>query len=187
MKLSTKSLRKDIEDAAPPSETVFSYEINVINTSQSPFSKVCSKFSGKKLLSEYIKGCDSFVEPPELILGFNVEMQKPDTVQYIPLYKKLNVPLSHEDTLSEILKSLEVTEDDNVLRIYHDRSAFKSNPLLNSEKKTLEIALYHDDFGIVNPLGNKMVKYKASGFYFVLGNLPLQYRTREKDIYLAIM
>ena len=48
MKLLIKSLRKNIEDAAPPSEIVFFYETNVIISSQSPFSKACSKFSGEK-------------------------------------------------------------------------------------------------------------------------------------------
>ena len=95
-------------------------------------------------------------------------MQKADIIQYIPLCKTLKVCLSHEDVLSEVLKSQEVTEDDNVLRTYHDGSAFKSNSLLNSEKKTLEIVLYHDDFGIVNPLGNKTVKYKHQGFTLFL-------------------
>ena len=156
MKLLIKSLRKDIEDAAPPSDIVFSYETIAIISSQSPFSKACSIFSGEKSLSEYFKRCDSFVEPLELCLGFNAEMQKADTIQYIPQYKTLNVLLSHEDTLSEILKSQEVTEHDNVLRTY-DGSAFKSNSLLTSEKKALEIILYHDHFGIVNPMGNKLV------------------------------
>ena len=137
MKLLIKSLRKDIEDAAPPSDIFFSYGSNAIISSQSPFSKACSKFSGEISLSEYVKRCDSFVEPLKLCLGFNAEMQKAGTIQYIPLYKTLNVLLSHEDALSEVLKSQEVTEHDNVLRTYHDGSAIKSNSLLNSEKKTL--------------------------------------------------
>ena len=77
-------------------------------------------------------------------------MQKADTIQYIHLCKSLNVLLSHQDALSEVLKSQEVTEHDNILRTYHDGSAFKSNSLLNSENKILEMVLYHDDFGIVN-------------------------------------
>ena len=48
-------------------------------------------------------------------------------------------------------KVTEVREDDNVLRTY-DGNTFKSNSLLNSEMKTLDIVLYHDNFGIVNPL-----------------------------------
>ena len=137
MKPLIKSLRKDIEDAAPPSGIVFSYETDAIISSQSPFSEACSKFSGEKSLSEYVKRCDSFVEPLELRLGFNAEMQKADTIQYIPLSKTLNILLSHEDALSEVLKSQEVTERDNVLRTYHYGSAFKCNSLLNSEKNTL--------------------------------------------------
>ena len=45
------------------------------------------------------------VEHLEVSLGFNAEMQKAYTIQYIPLYKTLNVLLSHEDALSEVLKS----------------------------------------------------------------------------------
>ena len=114
-----------------------------------------------------LKRCNRFVESQDLSLGFNAEMQNTDIIKYIPLYKTLNVLLSHEDALSEVLKSQEVTEDDNALRTY-DGSAFKPNSLLNSEKKTLEILLYHDDFGIVNPLGNKTMKYKTSGFILCL-------------------
>ena len=65
-------------------------------------------------MHERIKGCDNFVEPLELSLGFNAKMQKADTIQYIPLYKTLSVCLSHDNALSKVLKSQEVTEDDNV-------------------------------------------------------------------------
>ena len=39
------------------------------------------------------------VEPLEVSLGFNAAMQKAYTIQYIPLYKTLNV------LLSQVLKS----------------------------------------------------------------------------------
>ena len=41
LKLLIKSLRKDIQHAALPSDIVFSYETNVVISSQSPFSKAC--------------------------------------------------------------------------------------------------------------------------------------------------
>ena len=136
MKLLIKSLRKDTE-MQHHHQTLFSLmKQMLLSHLKSPFSKAYNKFSGEKSLSEYVKRCDSFVEPLELRLGFNAEMEKADTILYIPLYKP---ECSHEDALSEVLKSLEVTEHDNVLRTYHDGIAFKSNSLLNSEKKTLEI------------------------------------------------
>ena len=84
MKILIKYLRKDIEDAAPPSNIVFSYEMNAIISSQSPFPKSCNKFSDEKSLLEYPKRCDSFLE---LSLGFNAKMQKADTIQFVLLYK----------------------------------------------------------------------------------------------------
>ena len=57
-----------------------------------------------------------FVEPLDISLGFNLEMQPADTIQYIPLYKSLNLLLSHKDALSEELNSHEVKEDDHVSR-----------------------------------------------------------------------
>ena len=100
MELLLKSLRKDTEDAAPPSAIVFYYERDDIISSQSHFSKAWSKFSVEKSLSGYIKRCDSFLKPLELSTGFNTEMEK----AYILLCKILNVLLSHEDALSEVLK-----------------------------------------------------------------------------------
>ena len=47
--------------------------------------------------------------------------------------------------------------------------------------------MYHDDFGVSNPLGNKIKKYKTSAFYFVLGNIPTKYRSHLKDIQLALL
>ena len=104
MELLLKSLRKDIEDAAPPSAIAFYYERDDITSSQSHFSKAWSKFSVGKSLSGYIKRCDSFLKPLELSTGFNTEMEKADIIPYILLCKILNVLLSHEDALSEVLK-----------------------------------------------------------------------------------
>ena len=42
----------------------------------------------------------------------------------------------------------------------------------------MQLILYHDDFNVVNPLGNKTVKYKTSAFYFVLGKLPSKFRSK---------
>ena len=53
--------------------------------------------------------------------------------------------------------------------------------------KLFTIILYHDDFGVSNPLGNKLKKYKMSAFYFVLGNIPGKYRSWLKDVQLTLL
>ena len=52
--------------------------------------------------------------------------------------------------------------------------------------KTVNIAIYLD-FNIVNPSGNKVCKYKVSAFYFGIGNVPNQYRSRLKGINLLLL
>ena len=47
--------------------------------------------------------------------------------------------------------------------------------------------MYHDDFRVSNPLGNKIKKQKISAFYFALENIPAKYRSRLKDIQLALL
>ena len=58
---------------------------------------------------------------------------------------------------------------------------------MNANPNILEICMYHDDFGMFNQLGNKTHKHKISAFYFVLGNLPFEYRSRLNDIHLIVL
>ena len=61
----------------------------------------------------------------------------------------------------------------NIYERFSEGEAFKGSNFWNeTESMKLEIILYHDDFNVVNPLGNKTSKYKVSACYFVLGNLP---------------
>ena len=70
---------------------------------------------------------------------------------------------------------------------YSQGSLFKKNKLLATVPNCSEIILYHDDFGVSNPLRNKFKKYKMPAFYFVLGNIPGKYRSRLKDVQLTLL
>ena len=50
-----------------------------------------------------------------------------------------------------------------------------------------ELCIYHDDFSIVNPLGNKTYKHKILAFHFVLGNFPSNFRSRLSDIHPILL
>ena len=84
----------------------------------------------------------------------------------------LNVLLSHEDIVSFILKPDQESSKSVYLHMFCDGEVFKNNNLFSTLQNCLEIILYHDDFGTVNPLGNKVSKYKISAFYFLIGNIP---------------
>ena len=63
--------------------------------------------------------------------------------------------------------------------------------MFSSKQNSLQLILYHDDFGTVNLLGNKVVKYKVSLFcflfFFVLGNIPAKYRSHLNDVNLLLL
>ena len=149
------------------------------------FVKAFKKFSGKKNLNEFVKNQEYFIEPKQISLGFDPTTQKEDTIQYVPIYSTLNAVLRHEDVLAHIYA--ETSPQNGVIKTFRDSLGFKSNTFLNSREHVLEICLYHDEFSIVNSLGNKTHKHKISAFYFVLGNLPPKFKSRLKDIHLVIL
>ena len=133
------------------------------------------------------------MEPKELQVGFNPETGKADSVQYIPIFETLKILLSKEDIFfyhieqqNTVTANFNLSSDDT-LKSFQNSKAFYENRLLNSNKKTVELILYHDDFNVVNPLGNKTVKYKTSAFYFVLGKLPSKFRSKLSDINLILL
>ena len=91
----------------------------------------------------------------------------------MPILKTFTRVLQHEDILSHCLNS-EVSRNDGRIGTFL---------LFNSPENSIEVILYQDDFN-VNPLDNKVSKYKVSAFYFVIANLPNQFCSRLKDINL---
>ena len=99
-----------------------------------------------------------------------------------------NVILQHEDVLGELASNCE-SEHANLetFKSFEDGRYFKENVLFQSNPNALQICLYHNDFNIVNPLGNKTEKYKVSAFYFVIGNFSAKFKSRLKDIHQAVL
>ena len=92
--------------------------------------------------------------------------------------------MKHEDVLASILHQNNQENDDR-LRTYQNGKAFHRNKLFSSKQNSLQLILYHADFRTVNPLENKVVKYKVSTF-FVLGNISAKYRSRLDHINLLL-
>ena len=109
-----------------------------------------------------------------------------DTVQYVPILRTLRLLLNHEDVLVEVF--IGITEQtEGVMKSCNDCEMWRKDALFTSDEPSLQLILYHDDFNVVNPLRNKVVKYKSSAFYFVLGNIPSKLRSRLSDINLVMI
>ena len=68
---------------------------------------------------------------------------------------------------------------------YTQGSLCQKNELFSNFPYSLQLIFYHNDFRVSNPLRNKIKSYKTSAF--VLGNIPAKYRSRLKDIQLALL
>ena len=157
------------------SNFVIDHETETLLTCESRFSISCKKFSGKKTLNEFIKTQTQFVAPKQINIVFDPVSQKEDSIQYVPIETKLRAILSHEDVLAHIFQQNE--NNNGVYQLFRDGAAYENNLFLNSTLNVLELCIYHDDFSIVNLLGNNIHKHKISAFYFVLGNFPFKFRS----------
>lgn len=141
-------------------------------------------FTDSRSLNRYVKGNLEYVDPVEYVLETDTQ-GKCHSFQYIPLLKTLTKLLKHPDILAEVMQGH--SSSDGKLRDYCDGTFYKSNNLFKLEEPSLQIQLYFDDFTIVNPLGNKTKRHKLGAFYFVLGNLPPQCRSKLHVIQLLIL
>ena len=113
-----------------------------------------------------------YVKPQEINTGFDSVKNKGGSIQYAPVFETLNVIVQHEDILDERTSNCEF-EHENLenFKSFKDGRYFKENILFQSHQNPLQICLYHDDFDVVNPLGNKTEKYKVPAFYFVISTI----------------
>ncbi|XP_072016668.1 uncharacterized protein [Amphiura filiformis] len=148
------------------------------------YEKAFTHFSDQRKLNTYVNENFNHVSPVEYVLGGNRNPKK-ESFQYVPILKTIENLLKHEDVFSEIYEGH--TSHDNVLGDFCDGDNFKQNALFAEDPMSLQIQLYYDDFTTGNPLSNKAKGLKIAGFYFVLGNLHPQFRSKLYVIQLAIL
>lgn len=155
---------------------------NFIDAKCEESSQVFETFSTDYKETEFCKEHFGLVEPVEYVLGFS--SGKADSFVYVPLLETLKRLLGHGDILAEVFKphcnSVGKRYED-----FYDGEVFQNHPLFSLEPNALQVHLYYDDFGMVNPLRNKANSYKMAAFYFVLGNLSPKYRAKLSSIQLV--
>ena len=158
-------------------------EIEFVLNYESPYLHPLQKFSNMTTLNNFIKMKENYVAPLEVKLDDDGN----DKMYYIPVANTLKQLLSHDDVFGEVFEYNLVEKDEDLVTDYCDGTVFKQNEIYKRQKNALQIILYHDDFTISNPIGNKVRNNKISSFYFMLGNLKPEHRSRLKDIHLLIL
>ena len=183
-KIFSNAIKKYLAKNFCSQNSFLDFETKEILHSESPFHQACSKFCGEKALSNYFKAQNLYLEPVEKVVGFDHEKGKAYSVQYISIPSTLKALLQHEDVLGHVYEAPSIEAD--TMTTYSQGLFYRKNKLLSNVPNCLQIILYHNYFGLSNPLGNK-IKYKTSAFYFVLGNIPGKYRARPEDVQLALL
>ena len=134
---------------------------------KSPFTQAFDKFTGKKKLDQYIMTKQIYVKPQEIITGFDNVKNKGESLQYVTIFSTLNLILQHEDILGELTSDCDYEHANlETFKSFKDGRSFKENVLFQCNPNALQICLYHNDFNIVNPLGNKTEKCQVSAFFY---------------------
>ncbi|XP_066509129.1 uncharacterized protein [Hoplias malabaricus] len=127
------------------------------------------------------------VQPVEYILGTD-QRGKKDTFQYIPILEVLCHILKRKEVFLFVQK--ERVSDGDTLTDFTDGSFSKKKHVLlccRKSDKLLKLQLYTDEFEILNSLGSKKLIHKIACFYFVVGNLPLKYRSQLQNIHVSVL
>lgn len=110
---------------------------------------------------------------------------KKEEVFYISILQTLEVMLQNDAVLKEVLQGHQSSTE--TLTDYCDGNIFKEHSLYSVDPSALQIIFYFDDLELCNPLGSKRTIHKVGAFYFMLGNLSPNFRSRVSSIQLVAL
>ena len=105
-----------------------------------------------------------------------------DAFYYIPLLRSLEIQLRSKTILTMVLNGPDTSQNENVLSDFCDGTIFQNHELFSNDPAALQILLYFDDINLSNPLTNKV--HKITLFYYQLGNIRKEYRSKLDSIHL---
>ena len=153
---------------------------------QTPYENACDGLCKEERVNKYVEHNFSFVAPVEYLMkNLDDNDNRVEYMQYVPLLESLKVLLKNDDIFACVMNGHQST--DGMLRDFCDGSIFRQHPLFATDEHALQIVLYYDDFGTVNPLGHRARQYKIASFYFMLANIPPKDRSRLHTIFLSTL
>ena len=77
--------------------------------------------------------------------------------------------------------------NDDVIISFCDSDLFHNDNFFSENPNGLQIQLYVDEIELCNLIGAKQGKYKVIAFYFLLGNIPSEFYSKQKIIHLGLL
>ncbi|KAK3925300.1 Zinc finger protein 76 [Frankliniella fusca] len=117
-----------------------------------------------------------FVQPKEIFLGRDVDGSK-KLAHYVSIRESIEVMLRDPKIKKMVLDSFENKPPSTILSDITDGTAFAEHKKQHHGGKCIFINLFQDGFDY-NAFGPSIGVYKPLGFYFAIGNLKPEYRTK---------
>ncbi|KAK0131259.1 Sterile alpha motif domain-containing protein 3 [Merluccius polli] len=130
---------------------------------------------------QYFKEKFKVVEPVEYFL----DSTHKKSFHYVSILRTLEQVLSNKEILEQVLTRR--VSPSSQYESFYDGKYFQQNTFNAVEEPRLSIVLYIDDFEVCNPLGTSRKKHKITAVYWVLANVPLEFRSVLTSIYLALL
>lgn len=152
-----------------------------------PFSGLTTRHMRTKYYHENF----GYIAPKDVILGRSLKRQKGHikTVQdrgyYIPFLETIETLLSMPEVQHCVANPR--VSNTSILRDICDGERFKEDIFFQENRGALQIIVYTDDLEVTNPLGTHTKKHKMTMFYFVIGNIYPEYRSKLSCIYLLAL
>lgn len=145
------------------------------------FDQVANQLDTKAKLKSYISSNFPFVAPVSYLLDPHDYLS---VFHYIPIIDLLKQVLSRADVQEQLEKNQHFYHHSHVLYDTCDGDRINGCPTSHS---VLKLQLYVDEFELCNPIGPKRGKYKLTGVYFTIGNLPKRHRNNNNQIFLCLL
>ncbi len=100
---------------------------------------------------------------------------------YVPFFDSLSALLRLPEVAQEIMNKQPLADD--CMRDFCD-GQFCTNHQILADSKALKIISYHDEFNVANPLGPHARPHKLTVFYYSLGNIRPEFRSKISVIQL---
>lgn len=156
---------------------------------ENPFTILNSEYKRSKCMTDKWE----IVEPVECVIDTRRNKKTGTYDQVVVQDKFVYIPILSTVHCSQYLKvnmlqkcckaQLPATLDIDIC----DGSFFKSLPLFSTEKQTIQIQMFYDDFEVANPLGPKQGIYKLGGVYFTLRNFSPKWNSLSANIHLCAL
>ena len=143
-------------------------------------------FGTHHLRSKYWQSRFPYVEPKEHTFGVNAA-GKTRRAQHISIKETLNILAKDAKAKKMITESFVLPDcETSILQDFSDGEAYRKHKCQHEDGKCLQVFMFQDAFEF-NAFGPAATLYKPIRFYYTLGNLRPEYRSKLDLIQLAYL